>query len=66
MPNRIAEVGEREIPGVRHRTLLPETFGVCFIEDPLAITNPPVRDKSLQLASISRSKGLAVRHPGWH
>ena len=25
-----------------------ETCGVCFIEDPLEITNPPVRDKSLQ------------------
>ena len=35
----------------RHRTPLLETCGVCFIEDPLAITNPPVRDKSLQLAS---------------
>jgi TniQ len=35
----------------RHRTPLLETCGVCFMEDPLAITNPPVRDKSLQLAS---------------
>src|SRR5258705_7485415 len=35
----------------RHRTPLLETCGVCFIKDPLAITNPPVRDKSLQLAS---------------
>ena len=26
------------------------TCGVCFREDPLAITNPPARDKSLQLA----------------
>jgi hypothetical protein len=34
----------------RHRTPLLETCGVCFIEDPLAITNPPVRDKSLELA----------------
>jgi TniQ protein len=35
----------------RHRTPLLETCGVCFREDPLAITNPPVRDKSFQLAS---------------
>ena len=34
----------------RHRTPLLGTCGVCFGEDPLAITNPPARDKSLQLA----------------
>ena len=34
----------------RHRTPLLETCGVCFREDPLAITKPPARDKSLQLA----------------
>jgi hypothetical protein len=35
----------------RHRTPLLETCGVCFMEDPLEITNSPLRDKSLQLAS---------------
>src|SRR4029077_13879559 len=35
----------------RHRTPLLETCGVCFIADPLAIRNPPVRDKSLELAA---------------
>jgi hypothetical protein len=35
----------------RHRTPLLETLGVCFSEDLLAITNPPVRDKSFQLAA---------------
>ena len=35
----------------RDRTPLVETCGVCFIEDPLAITNSPIKDKSLRLAS---------------
>jgi hypothetical protein len=35
----------------RHRTPLRETCAVCFMEDPLAIANPPARSGSLELAS---------------
>jgi len=32
----------------RRRTPLLETCGVCLIEDPLAITNPPIREVKFQ------------------